>query len=207
MRSETAFTPCCIFSPNASRPTKRLARVPAAFHLSMERRPPHGFTLLEILIVVLLMGLMATFAVLSIGSRALDDRLDTEARRLNELMSLAADEAVLQGVELGFIHTPDGYAFLILKDGEWIPVPDFDSLRPRTLSEPFYLELRVEDRPVPPRNLDDEDEKLKPQVMLLSSGESTGFSLRVRARDFSVYFQLDGDAMGRLNLERKEQPA
>ena len=189
MRSEAALTPRFVFTPHASRLT------------------PHGFTLLEILVVVLLMGIMATFAVLSIGSRALDDRLDTEARRLNELMALAADEAVLQGVELGFIYTPDGYAFLIQKDGEWIPVPDFESLRPRTLAEPFYLELRVEDRPVPPRNLDDEDEKLKPQVMLLSSGESTGFSLRVRARDFGVYFQLDGDALGRLKLERKDQPA
>lgn len=207
MRSEAALTPRFVFTLNASRLTKRLARVPASFHFSMERRPSHGFTLLEILVVVLLMGIMATFAVLSIGSRALDDRLDTEARRLNELMALAADEAVLQGVELGFIYTPDGYAFLIQKDGEWIPVPDFESLRPRTLSEPFYLELRVEDRPVPPRKLDNEDEKLKPQVMLLSSGESTGFSLRVRARDFGVYFQLDGDALGRLKLERKDQPA
>ena len=171
------------------------------------RLPPDGFTLLEILIVVLIMGMMATFAVLSIGGRALDDRMDTEARRLDELLLLAADEAVLQGVELGFVYTTDGYAFLTLKDGEWIPVPNFESLRPRTLADPFYLELRVEDRPVPPVKMDEPKEKLKPQVTLLSSGESTGFSLRVRAHDYGVYFQIDGDAMGRMKMERKETGA
>lgn len=151
------------------------------------------------------MGLMAAFAVLSLGSRALDDRLDTEARRLNELIALAAEEAVLQGTELGFIHTADGYAFLVLREGKWLPLEDAGALRPRTLNEPFFLELRVEDRPVAPVKLDDREADLKPQVLLLSSGEATAFRLNVRARNFGVYFQLEGDPLGRLKLERKEQ--
>lgn len=164
-----------------------------------------GFTLLELLIVIVIMGLMATFAVLSLGSRALDERLDTEARRLFELITLAAEEAVLQGTELGLIHTADGYAFLVLKDGKWLPFEDAGALRPRTLNEPFFLELRVEDRPVGPARLDDDKVDLKPQVLLLSSGEVTAFRLNLRARNYGVYFQLEGDVLGRLKLERKEQ--
>lgn len=164
-----------------------------------------GFTLLELLIVIVIMGLMATFAVLSLGSRALDERLDTEARRLFELITLAAEEAVLQGTELGYVHTADGYAFLVLKDGKWLPLEDAGALRPRTLNEPFFLELRVEDRPVGPARLDDDKVELKPQVLLLSSGEVTAFRLNLRARNYGVYFQLEGDVLGRLKLERKEQ--
>jgi general secretion pathway protein H len=168
--------------------------------------PSRGFTLLEILIVVLLVGIITSFAVLSIGSRALDDRLDTEARRLNELFQLAADEAVLQGIELGFTHTAEGYAFLALKDGQWLQAEE-GVLRPRPLVEPFYLQLRVEGRTVPPAGLEKNDEPLKPQVMLLSSGEATAFNLELRARDFGIYYRLEGDALGRIQLARKERPS
>ncbi len=166
-----------------------------------------GFTLLELLIVIVIIGVMATFAVLSLGNRALDDRLETEAQRLNELITLAADEAVLQGVELGFIHTADGYTFLALKDGKWLPLEDAGVLRPRTLNEPFYLELRVEDRPVAVFNPADKDAEVKPQILLLSSGEATAFKLKLSARNYRPYFQLEGDALGRFKMERLERPS
>ena len=167
-----------------------------------------GFTLIEIMVVVVIIAVLASFAVLSIGTRALDDRMETEARRLQELMTLALDEAVLQGAELGFIQTGDGYAFLALKDGKWLPLEEAGALRGRVLGDPFYLQLRVEGRAVAP--VTDEDERkeaeLKPQVLLLSSGEATEFSLALRARDYAPHYLLEGDALGRLKLARKDAP-
>jgi general secretion pathway protein H len=163
-----------------------------------------GFTLLEILVVVVIIGVVVTFAVLAIGSRGLDDRLDLEARRLQELIALAADEAVLQGVELGFIQTADGYAFVALRDGKWSVPDEGGPLRARVLREPFYLQMYVEGRPVPPIAGGDEQHELKPHVLLLSSGETTEFTLDLRARAHAPHYRLQGDALGRLKLERKE---
>jgi len=170
-----------------------------------ERRSrARGFTLLEILVVLVIVGVIASFAIVSIGSRALEDRLDTEARRLHELLALAADEAVLQGTELGFVQTDEGYAFLTLKDGAWLPLENGGALRGRLLAEPLYLQLRIEGRPVKPVALDAPERELKPQVLLLSSGEATEFSLDVRAREFVPHYRLEGDVLGRVKLERRE---
>jgi len=167
-------------------------------------RAQRGFTLLEILVVVVIIGIMATLAVLSVGNRTLDDRMAAEARRLQELLALAADEAVLQGVELGFVQTPEGYSFLKLQEGKWLLLEDAGPLRSRTLAEPFYLQLQIEGRRVAPVRTDDEKLELRPQVVLLSSGDATEFILDLRAQRFHPYYRLQGDVLGRLKLERQD---
>ncbi len=166
-------------------------------------RAQRGFTLLEVLVVVVIIGVMATFAVLSLGNRSVDDRLAIEARRLQELLGLAADEAVLQGLELGFVQTPEGYEFLVLKDGHWVPLEEAGPLRARALAEPFYLRLQVDGRAVAPMRTDDPKAELKPQVVLLSSGDATEFILDLKARQYDPYYRLSGDVLGRMTLDRK----
>jgi len=117
----------------------------------MHPRGAAGFTLIEIMVVIVIIGILVTFVSLSIGNRALDDRMEAEARRLEKLMQLAADEAQIQGMELGFRHTEQGYEFLgIGTEGKWTTLAEVGSLRPREITEPFYLELRVEGRLIKP---------------------------------------------------------
>jgi len=180
-----------------------------------------GFTLLEILVVVLIIGILVTFASLSISNRALEDRLEFEARRLDKTLRLALEEAEIKGLLIGFRYLPDRYEFITLGEkGQWQPYAS-GPLRPHALTAPFEIELRVEGRVAPPaqepekseekdaRDEDDKeprkrDAKSEPQVLLLSSGEITAFVLALRAGELQSRYLIEADALGKFDFKRED---
>lgn len=163
-------------------------------------RAAAGFTLIEVLVVVLIIGVIVTFAALSLGSRTLEDQLETEAKRLQQLISIAGEEAEVQGLDLGWRYTDRGYQFLTLdQEGHWVPWPS-GALRARELPQPLYLDLNIEGRTVAPSS--PADKEVEPQILILSSGETTAFRLDLHAQDYEPYVRLEGDALGRLKTER-----
>ncbi len=175
-----------------------------------------GFTLIEISVVLLLVGIITTFLVLSIGSRPLDDRMHNEAERLRQLMGLAADEAQLKGVQIGLQLGSDGYRFLRLNDSQqWVVYDSDGPLRPRRLPKPFTLSLHIEGHAIKAADLqqhsnsDDSDssdsdkKKIVPQILILSSGEMTAFKLDLGAPHQLLYYELSADALGRLKLKQE----
>lgn len=158
-----------------------------------------GFTLLELLAVIFIIGIILSFASLSVGqhgSRTLED----EAQRLHSLLQLAADESVLEGRELALQLNPDSYLFLMLdNDDKWQPLQDDRLLRQRELPPILRLQLQLEGVDT---TLDDADHPAR--IFVLSSGEMTPFELRLEGEDGEVY-RLQGDVIGHLELARERQ--
>lgn len=176
-----------------------------------------GFTLLEILVVVFIIAIIAGFAVLSIDGRAGADRLQTEAERLQALMQIAAEDAVLFGVEIGLDLTTDGYRFLRLEADGWTPIDGSQTpLRARAL--PADAELRLvqgegQETRLPalrPRggdeSGDDRDGGPRPEVLFLSSGEVTPFELLLSAPAIAARYLYQGELGGEVTMHR-EMPA
>ncbi len=172
-------------------------------------RRQQGFTFLEILAVVVIIAITVSFASLSLSSRAVEERLVTEAERLDALLRLAADEAVIQGQEIGLLIAIDGYAFYHLEQNRWVPYED-GPLRQRQLPEGLSLRLVSENDdtvqiPLPPDDAknDKQDKKApQPHILLLSSGELTPFVLQLSAAQLSVYYQADGRLTGQIEMKR-----
>lgn len=139
-----------------------------------------GFTLLELVVVLALIGVILGFARLSLGDGGAAARLEHDARTLAAALRLAQEEAVLDEREFGLRLAADGYAFMRLVDRHWQPLKDAQALRPRYLDGERRLALSIDGQVVPlPDALQQVD---RPQVFLLSSGEATPFCVAVADR-------------------------
>lgn len=151
-----------------------------------------GFTLLEILVVVAIIGIFIGVTVLSTDLVNYERRMEQEAKRLGTILGFASDEALLQSKDFGLLICEDGYHFFIYDYDvdDWIPysVKPFET---HMLDDDMQLALRLDDTNVvlettdaayPPNwslPLTDADrEKMPdPQITILSSGEITPFQL------------------------------
>ena len=152
------------------------------------RTPPRrfaarGFTLLELLVVVTIIGIFVGVAVLSIDIAGDDRQSEQEVSRLKSLLDLVREEALLQSRDVGVLFTTSAYRFYYYDYTQltWLPPADDRLLSEHELASPLELELTVEDRPVVLEDGSDPDlfEKPSPQVMILSTGEITPFQAAV----------------------------
>jgi len=142
-----------------------------------------GFTLVEILVVVLIIGILSVGAVLSLGVIGGDRELDRERDRILVITGHLRDQAALQNREFGMRVFIGGYEFLAY-DGfslQWERVTDDPLFRPRTLPQGLTMKLLVEGRPVVLPAQDKKDPV--PQLMLFSSGEMSSFELTLRREE------------------------
>ena len=139
-----------------------------------------GFTLVEMLVVVVIIGIMVVGAVLALGVAGRDRTLEDETRRLDALLAYARDQAELQTREYGLRFTRNGYTFIALdaRRGAWLEVND-DVLRARSLPAGLEFDLVLEGRRVV---LDRETraEALTPHIGIASTGDFTSFELTLR---------------------------
>lgn len=163
----------------------------------------HGFTLIEVMVVLAIMGIAASVVIFSSFGVSEAEKLETQANRFQVIIDMASDFAVLNQQELGVRIEPkdNEYYFMLLdEDQNWQLLDAVEIFKTYQLPEPFTMELELEDLPwIEEDNLfsdgifdetlsfdedrveigvDEEEKKLPPpQIFLLSSGDITPFSL------------------------------
>jgi general secretion pathway protein H len=177
-----------------------------------------GFSLIEILVVIVIIGIVLSIAILSVSLVGGDKAIREEAQRMMALLEVAQDESMLQGREFGLELMIGGYRFLELDpiSGQWSEIIGDDTLRQRELPEELEIQLYIEDRPVilkptPAKTDRDESEMARgveryaPHVLIYSSGDLTPFELHfVRDVDDSIV-AIEADIMGMVDFVDLEE--
>lgn len=151
-----------------------------------------GFTLLEVVTVVFIIGIVISFAGLSVSQNE-DHRVRDEAERMLHLLRLGSEEAVLQGRELAMQISKAGYLFVKLEGDKWVPLEDDKLFRKREFPDLFTIELEMWRKQM---NLD--EDKFQ-RIKMLSSGEMDPFVLLLKLESGEVY-TLKGDLTGQLAM-------
>jgi general secretion pathway protein H len=162
-------------------------------------RATAGFTLIEMLVVVFIIGIIAAGVLLSVNITGTDHELQTESERLATLMNYARDEAEMQTRELGLACSANGYEFYAFdpRTALWGSIKEDDALRPRTLPAGLTLRLNVEGHDIVFKTPNKEDAK-KPDIMIFSNGDLSAFELTVVRDDADRSVKLAIDAKGHI---------
>jgi general secretion pathway protein H len=175
-----------------------------------------GFTLIEILVVIVIIGIVMSIAMLSITLAGGDNQLRQEAQRMMSLVEVAKDESLLQGREFGLEFMQDAYRFVEYDPltRQWSEIVGDDTLRQRGLPEELELDLYIEDRRVmlkadPARMSDGEEarpgvERYAPHVLIYSSGDMSPFEVHFLRRIDNSGIAVEGDLAGTLEIVMPE---
>ena len=138
-----------------------------------------GFTLIEVLVVMVLISIIITFAVLSVDTGPED--LRREGARLASLLDLASENAVFNGRDYRVLLQSQGYSFEEFRDSKWQLSGD-ELLKPRTLPDNMRMELTLENEPVGLPAGSQPTPQNSADLLLLSSGEIPSFELNISAQ-------------------------
>lgn len=182
-------------------------------------RISRGFTLLEVLMVVLLVGIISGIAMLSLSPGGAERKLQDESDRLATLLQQAADEAVMQNQEYGLKITGNGYRFLCLDEVKqrWKPCKNDQTFREREMPEGLEVHVLREGKmtlPLSEENSKDTPEerqngpRINPDVFLLSSGEASPASLEIVVSDKpEIRQEIRLDELGRVHRDGDPEEA
>jgi general secretion pathway protein H len=161
-----------------------------------------GYTLVEILIVLLIISIVTSIAVISIG-RNENKEIESFANELSQMLSLAEEQAMLQPTVLGLMLSEHSLQFASFKAGSsaekntWIPLQD-TILGKHDI--PNAIQVAVEVGGSRTNSLD-RDAKKNPPIIVSTNGEVTPFTIYLGKKGEKPRYIVTGDADGQITTK------
>lgn len=155
-----------------------------------------GFTLVEILVVLIIVSVMSGIAVTSLPSSFQNSDFDEESLRLKTVIELIREESLTRASEYGLKTDKDNYSFFVYNEIEqnWTQL-NTKPYAEHKLGYGILLKTSIEDNELILTDEEDEESSVPnaPRILLLSSGEMTPFEITIAlGRDKTRTLVSDG---------------
>jgi general secretion pathway protein H len=188
MLTSSASVPTALRAAKAMTPTS----VRGLTEFRVMRRLQTGFTLIEIMVVMVIIGL--TMAFVSVNFNRDDSKLLTEeANRLAALLEHAQSEAMITGKPIAWSAQPGKYQFWNRgKEGKWDQPSGDEILRERTFPIAIeWGEIKVAGNTI----------KLDERLVFLAGGLNSPFEMKIKYGDRQL--NIRGTATGQVTVDDK----
>jgi general secretion pathway protein H len=167
------------------------------------QRAAAGFTLLEILVVIVIVGILTGTVLLGFSGAESEQGLKGAAQRLAVRIELARQHALQRNREWGIYVDKDQYRFAEFdpESGKWVERTG----RPFEQNDlPEAVELRLQSEGI--GELPFADGKDLPQIVVFSSGEITPFTIYLEPDWDAPRWQVSSDGIARTQANREGDP-
>lgn len=154
-------------------------------------RNNEGFTLIEILVVLVIIGITLGFAIIAFGDFGESRKVLFSADQFAHTIRLAQQKAILETSTLGIKVDPNGYQILKYQpNSQWTPISNRGIFKFNYFPKSAQVSLKSE-------------AKLThggPNIILSTSGEMTPFTLEFKTVRNEPVALLTGSYNGNLNF-------
>lgn len=169
----------------------------------LKKRLISGYTLIEILIVLLIISIVTTVALLSISQNQ-NRRVQAIANEFAQMMTLAEEQAMLQPEVLGVSFSPQSWQFNRLKPDEkqksvWMPLSD-SSLSSRDIPDDMEISLVMAGEKI---EASDAAMKRVPQIMISTNGDVTPFTFYIGKKGSKPLYVVHASADGTITTRKQ----
>lgn len=169
---------------------KPFSKPAATSETRCRKRSNQGFTLIEVMVVVVIIGITLGFAMMSFGDFGQSRRILTAAEGTLTSFKSIRQQAMLESATYGLNVMPKGYKIL-----RFHPQKNWQSA-----NSPFL----IKPRPFPQQavvQFESSQQNQGPQVIFFSTGEITPFRLTFGTKKNPYLFQIIGETNGHLTLK------
>lgn len=155
-----------------------------------------GFTLIEILVVLVIIGITMTFAMLAFGDFGASRRVLLATEQFVNFVNLTEQQAILETNTLGiFVDSTSYQVYRLTENGTWNIFPSNSIFRRYYFPAQATLKL---DSDISSSN--------SPQIIVNESGDMNPFQLTVLLKNKEIT-RVIGEHNGNMHIEKKGQRA